>query len=76
MKNLKVISLVVAGTILISGCGSSGSGANHTIRPPDPPGTYKVPTTKAEKITAIQKAHLSDDMKKEAIAKVNAGPGP
>lgn len=67
--------LVAAAAILISGCGS-GPQAHQTIRPPDPPGTYKVPTTKAEKIAAIKKAHLSDDMKKAAIAKVNAGPGP
>ena len=76
MKNLSIYSLVVAGAILLSGCGNGGSGANHTIRPPDPPGTYQVPNTKAEKIAAIQKAHISDEMKKQAIDKVNAGPGP
>jgi len=76
MKKLFDYSLVVAGTILISGCNSGGSGTNHTIRPPDPPGSYKVPTTKAEKIDAIKKAQISDEMKKQAIDKVNAGPGP
>lgn len=74
IKNLFAVSLVVAGTIVNSGCGSGASGANHTIRPPDPPGNYKVPSTKSEKITAIQKAHISDEMKKQAIDKVNAGP--
>ena len=74
MKNLFVNSLVVAGTVLICGCGSGESGGNHTIRPPDPPGNYKVPTTKAEKIAAIQKAHISDEQKKQAIAKVNSEP--
>jgi len=76
MKNLLVNSLVVVGTILISGCGSRGSAANHSLRAPDPPGTYKVPTTRAEKIAAIQKAQISDEQKKQAIDKVNAGPGP
>jgi len=75
MKKLYAISLAVAGTIAISGCGSGGSGATHTIRPPDPPGTYKTPTTKEEKIAAIQKAHISDEMKKQAIDKVNSEPG-
>ena len=75
-KNLIVYSLVVAGTVVIFGCGSGGSVATHTIRPPDPPGTYKVPTTKAEKIAAIQKAQISEEQKKQAIDKVNAGPGP
>jgi len=76
MKNLLVFSFVVAGTVLISGCGKGGSASNHTIRPPDPPGSYKVPTTKEEKIAAIQKAHIPDEQKKQAIDKVNAGPGP
>jgi predicted small secreted protein len=74
MKNFSVISLVVAGAILIAGCGNKESGAKHDLRPPDPAGTYKVPTTKAEKIAAIQKAHISDEQKKQAIDKVNAGP--
>jgi hypothetical protein len=76
MKNLSIYSLVVAGTILISGCGSGDSGSKHVIRPPDPPGSYKVPTTKAEKIAAIEKAHIPDEQKKAALAKVNADPGP
>jgi len=75
MKKLSIYSLVVAGTVLISGCGSGGSDANHTIRPPDPPGSYKVPTTKAEKIAAIQKAHIPPEQKKAAIDKVNSQPG-
>ncbi|MDR3691267.1 MAG: hypothetical protein P4L46_17945 [Fimbriimonas sp.] len=76
MKKLDIYSLVVAGAIVISGCGSGTSEANHTIRPPDPPGNFKVPTTKAEKIAAINKAHIPDEMKKQAIDKVNAQPGP
>jgi len=75
MKKLSFYSLVVAGTVLISGCGSSGSGETHNLRPPDPPGNYKTPTTKAEKIAAINKAHIPDDQKKKAIDKVNAEPG-
>ncbi len=74
MKNFFVNSLVVAGAVLISGCGSGGSGGEHNLRPPDPPGNYKVPTTKEEKIAAINKANISKEQKKAAIAKVNAGP--
>lgn len=76
MKNFSINSLVVAGAVLISGCGNGASGGNHSIKPPDPPGNYKVPTTKEEKIAAIKKAHISEDMKKQAIDKVNASPGP
>jgi hypothetical protein len=72
MKKFFANSLVVAGAVLISGCGN-GSGGEHTIRPPDPPGNYKTPTTKEEKIAAIKKAGISDEQKKAAIAKVNAG---
>ena len=75
MKNLFVKSLVVAGTILICGCGNGGSGGNHSLRPPDPPGSYKVPVTKEEKIAAIRRTNISDEQKKQAIDKVNAGPG-
>ena len=76
MKKIFIYSLVVGGTVLISGCSSGGSGANHTIRPPDPVGSYKVPSTKAEKIAAIQKAHIPNEQKKQAIDKVNSEPGP
>jgi PBP1b-binding outer membrane lipoprotein LpoB len=74
MKKLFTHSLVAAGAILISGCGSPDS--KHTIRPPDPPSTNKIPRTRDEKIAAIMKAPISEDMKKAAIAKVKAGPGP
>ena|GEM_PF-2917697 len=74
-KNICAQSLVVAGAILIAGCGTS-AGPQHTLRPPDPPGSYKVPTTKAEKIAAINRSPLSPEGKQAAIAKVNASPGP
>jgi hypothetical protein len=67
-----ITTLLVMACFATSGCGSPGQ--QHTIRPPDPPGSYQTPRTKAEKIAAINRASVSDEMKKTEIAKVNAGP--
>ena len=68
----RVTVLSVLTGLAVTGCGSSQP--QHSYRPPDPPGSYQVPRTKEEKIAAINRANVSEDMKKAAIAKVNAGP--
>jgi len=68
----RVTTLSVLACLAVSGCGPSQP--QHMIRAPDPPSSYQVPRTKEEKIAAINRANVSEDMKKAAIAKVNAGP--
>ncbi len=72
-KSLVPPFAIVALSMLSGGCGS-GSGAEHTISPPRAPANYKVPTTKEEKIAAVNHAMIPDAQKKAEIAKLNAGP--
>ena len=73
MKSITLWFLTVSTALLLAG-GCAKPEPEHNIVPPPKVSDYKVPTTKAEKIAAINKAPMSKEMKQAAIDKVNAGP--
>jgi hypothetical protein len=76
MKKLSGYFLVVAGAFSIGGCGQPSEPV-HVIHPAGAPANFKVPSTKQEKIAAVQNAQgVPDSMKKAEIAKINSEPGP
>lgn len=76
--NRTIFALAIVVSALAAGCGEAAD-----QRPPQSapiPTTsaesQHIPQTKEEKIAAINKAPISDEQKKAAIAKVQSEPGP
>jgi hypothetical protein len=72
MKSTTLWFLTVSTALLVA-AGCSKPEPEHHLVPPPKVSDYKVPTTKEEKIAAINKAPMSKEMKQAAIDKVNAG---
>jgi hypothetical protein len=68
-------SPIVLSAILVAicGCGDPGSEHAHNITPPTPRTVGSIPSTKEQKIAAINHAPMSEQQKKAEISKVNAG---
>lgn len=69
-----LLALLLAVMGAAAGCGESPSAPppQATIPRNDPPA--KIPTTKEEKVAAINRAPIPEEQKKREIAKVMAGP--
>ncbi|RYG33652.1 hypothetical protein EON81_17660 [bacterium] len=71
---MKARTLSLALLFVIAGCGDdSGTAPPPQAMAPRDTAPTKIPTTKEEKIEAINKAPMSEDQKKAAIEKVNSG---
>lgn len=77
MMNRTIFALAIAVSVFAAGCGSEPVDQRPPNSAPIPVDNnpHKIPTTKAEKIEAINKAPISEEQKKAAIAKVNSEPG-
>jgi len=74
MKSTPFWFLPVSIALVLAGGCSKPEPEHHIVTHPPVVTDYKIPTTKAEKIAAINKAPMSKQMKQAAIDKVNAGP--
>jgi len=73
--NKTIFALALAVTALVAGCGDpvDQRPSNSIPIPKDSDTATHIPQTKEEKIAAINKAPISDEQKKKAIAEVEAG---